>query len=401
MKVLISAYACEPGRGSEPGAGWVWARAAALDHDVWVLTRENNRGAIEAALEEEPELRMHPVYLDLPKWARWWKRGGRGVHLYYFLWQFLAYRAGKRLHAQHRFDAGHHLTFAVDWMPAGIAWVPGLPFVWGPVGGATGTPWVLWRWLGWRGVIEEAIRELTTRPLRRLFGDPTAKRADLVVAQNHDVAKRFSYVKRLVVEPNAAVDLDVEMPERNREGGPRQAVFVGRLIPWKGLRLAIAALAEPEAAGWYLDVYGEGREEEPARQLAAKLGVAGRVRFRGNRPRGEVLSAMASADVLLHLSMHDAAGWAVAEAVSLGLPVVCLDRGGPPILAGAAKIAVGAARTTPAELARGLEMTTSGRPTGRWSGRRLPQLLANWYAAAAGPAEPAQKVDPRVDEAVL
>ena len=50
MKILVSAYACEPGKGSEPGAGWLWARAAARRHEVWVLTRANNREAIEAAL---------------------------------------------------------------------------------------------------------------------------------------------------------------------------------------------------------------------------------------------------------------------------------------------------------------------------------------------------------------
>ena len=51
MRLLLSAYACEPGRGSEPGVGWNWAIAlAALGHDVWVLTRANNRDRIEQAL---------------------------------------------------------------------------------------------------------------------------------------------------------------------------------------------------------------------------------------------------------------------------------------------------------------------------------------------------------------
>ena len=48
MKVLISAYICAPHRGSEPGAGWNWSLAAAEDNEVWVLTRERNRAAIEA-----------------------------------------------------------------------------------------------------------------------------------------------------------------------------------------------------------------------------------------------------------------------------------------------------------------------------------------------------------------
>ena len=54
LRVLLSAYACEPGKGSEPGVGWNWVKQLARHEDVWVLTRSNNRGAIEQALRSEP-----------------------------------------------------------------------------------------------------------------------------------------------------------------------------------------------------------------------------------------------------------------------------------------------------------------------------------------------------------
>ena len=44
MRVLVSAFACDPTEGSEPGAGWAWARAAAVEHDVWLMTRPQNAG---------------------------------------------------------------------------------------------------------------------------------------------------------------------------------------------------------------------------------------------------------------------------------------------------------------------------------------------------------------------
>lgn len=78
---------------------------------------------------------------------------------------------------------------------------------------------------------------------------------------------------------------------------------------------------------------GSGRGSEPRGGIEIRVGVLDRVHFHGWRPRMEVVKAIAQADALLFPSLHDAAGWVVAEAVSLGTPVVCLDRGGPALLA--------------------------------------------------------------------
>ena len=87
MKVLLSAYACEPDKGSEPAVGWNWVRQVSRFHEVWVITRANNRKPIEKALAKNPLPNAHFIYFDLPHWARFWKRGQRGAHLYYYLWQ--------------------------------------------------------------------------------------------------------------------------------------------------------------------------------------------------------------------------------------------------------------------------------------------------------------------------
>src|SRR5918999_3838599 len=100
MRIVVFAYACEPNRGSEPGAGWNLARALAGFGDTWVITRSNNAPVIERAIQSIPERdRLHFVYVDLPSWARFWKRGRHGIHLYYLLWQFAALRKARRLHA--------------------------------------------------------------------------------------------------------------------------------------------------------------------------------------------------------------------------------------------------------------------------------------------------------------
>ena len=103
MKLLLSAYACEPGLGSEPGVGWNSVLQAARFHEVWVLTREVNRKGIEQANAAAQPARVHFVYIDLPSGLRFWKKGRRGLYLYYYLWQILAYRRAARLPPGNRF----------------------------------------------------------------------------------------------------------------------------------------------------------------------------------------------------------------------------------------------------------------------------------------------------------
>ncbi|MFI6424074.1 glycosyltransferase family 4 protein [Promicromonospora sp. NPDC050880] len=392
-RVLVSAYACGPGDEPEAAAGWAFARAAARTHRVHVVTRRRFEPALTAALAAEPELAgtLTVEYLDLSDRVLALKRRGWDVYWYYVLWQRALARRAAALHAAEPFDLGHHVTFANDWLPCGLTRVPGLPVVWGPVGGASTVPLRLVRRLGVRGTATELLRGLLTAPLRALWGDAAARRAAVVVAQNADVAHRFRRARRVVVEANAALDDD--LPARARpagtghagtSAGPRRAVFVGRLLAWKGGRLAVEALAR--TTGWELHVYGTGYERAALGRLARRRGVQDRVVFHGHRPRAEVLEAIADSDAMLFPSMHDQAGWVAAEASALGRPVVCLPLGGVPLLAGPNARTADLAGDVVGSLAARLEEVAErpGTPSDRWSRARLPGVVGDLYRTALG-----------------
>jgi glycosyltransferase involved in cell wall biosynthesis len=388
MRVLVSAYACEPGSGSEPGVGWTWARAAAVaGHEVWLVTRANNRSQIERALAREPSLSLVPYYFDLPRWWTRWKRGSRGARVYYVLWQWTIRRRLIALHRDTGFDIAHHLTFAVDWLPASALHLAGVPSVWGPVGGAGSVPPALYRYLGVRGTVLELAREILVRPLRRLFGDRAARSASLVLCQNAEVAERFASVaSATLIEPNVALPADCQRsPERRgaEDGSPRVATFVGRLIPWKGLHLAISALAKLDQ-DWRLEVIGDGPDRKRCHRLARRLGIADRVEFVGQIPRNHVLERLSASDVALMPSMHDAAGWAVAEAGLAGTPAVSLALGGPAIIgrtAGGRTVPAGP--RLPERLAQAVtEATTAEMAPSPWTQERLPDVLDRIYRTA-------------------
>src|SRR5215211_1721476 len=111
LKVLMSAYACEPGKGSEPEVGWQWALQIARFHDVTVLTRRNNRAGIELAVEELRGSRPIPqfIYHDHEPWVLALKQRFRATRLYYVLWQKSAWKIIQQLHKIHRYDLMHHV----------------------------------------------------------------------------------------------------------------------------------------------------------------------------------------------------------------------------------------------------------------------------------------------------
>ncbi len=215
------------------------------------------------------------------------KRGLAGVYWYYALWQRQLARKARALHAEHHFDLAHHVTFASDWLPCGLRFGPKIPLIWGPVGGATHFPRAMARWVGLRGYLSEAFRDLSTGIMRRIWSDPMARRSNLVVCQNPDVARRFEHLAPVLVEPNAAFREEPAsfVPGSSRD--PKRAVFVGRLVGWKGVRLALTCLADPRLADWTLDFYGEGDERGWLEAEIARLGPDQRVQGRSAPVDGE------------------------------------------------------------------------------------------------------------------
>jgi len=336
MRVLLSAYACEPDAGSEPGVGWNWVEQIARFHEVWVLTRENNRAGIERALQRRPQPNVHWVYLDLPAWAKFWKRGQRGIHAYYYLWQVAAYLRGRRLNREVGFDIVHHVTFVNYWIPSFLPLLPP-PFIWGPVGGGESAPAAFLRTLSTRGRRYEYARTLA-----RAFGEHdvfvrrAARRAAAVLATTAETAERIRNLGARNVQIVSQVALTTDDFARlgrlpPRTGGPFRAVSVGRLIDWKGFHLALDAFAVlrervPASEYW---IIGDGPDRGHVEHAVATLGLESVVMFKGWLPRDELLGRLAECDVLIHPSLHDSGGWVCAEAMAARRPVVCFALGGP------------------------------------------------------------------------
>jgi glycosyltransferase involved in cell wall biosynthesis len=339
MRILAFAYACEPGRGSEPGAGWAWSRMLARLGETWVITRREYQAAIEHALQSVAERdNLNFVYVDLPETFRSWQRGLRGLRVYYFLWQIAALREARRLQRSTSFDIVWHLTWANAWLGS-LAPLAGRPFIYGPVGGCVDPPWRLLPQLGWSGAAYEIARVIARGTARYL--NPLARlswsQADLILAQNAETRDWFprAHRRKARLFPNAVIREElIGAAPPPVPSGPPNAVYAGRLEPWKGVFLCLHVLAL--LPGWRLVICGSGNDEPRLRRLARRLGVEDRVEWLGWLSQEEVLRQVGGADVFLFPCLREEAGAVVAEARAVGLPIVCLARGGPPLLAGPA-----------------------------------------------------------------
>ncbi len=334
LRILVSAYACEPDRGSEPGVGWNWVRQIARHHDVCVLTRANNRAAIET---HPPVPHAQFVYFDLPRWARFWKRRKRGVYLYYYLWQIGAYLQARKLHRAAGFDIAHHVTFVTYWMPSFLALLP-IPFVWGPVGGGETTPRRFRKFFSLRGRCFERLRS-SAQAMGRMdpFVRLTARKAALAFASTGETAEQMAGLGCRRVRVLSAMGMPADemdtlgLTPQPPAGEPFRFVSIGELLHWKGGELGLRAFARfsvhfPDAEYWFI---GEGVERARLEELSQQLGMCSRVRFWGKLPRSSALAKLAECHALVHPSLHDSGGCVCSEALAAGRPVVCLDLGGP------------------------------------------------------------------------
>lgn len=335
MRVLASAYACDPHRGSEPGVGWKWSlEIARRGHQVWVITRRKNAALIEQEVERLGSVHIKVIPYDLPTWARFWKRGARGVQIYYALWQIGAFFCARSWHRRIQFDLVHHLTFGVFRTP-GWMWCLGVPFVLGPVGGAEFTPRPLTKGFRSSAKLIEFLRKAANYIA---LLDPSLwgalSRARWVYTCTHET-RRFlprRFHSKIDIEPIIGADSPQSIgPAPAYEPGCLELLFVGRLIHWKGLDFALKAVARARERhpGIKLTILGKGREQEHLQGLAGALDIESALTWVNWIEEEDLNALYARSHAVVFPSLHESGGLVVFEALQRAVPVLCLKIGGP------------------------------------------------------------------------
>ncbi len=331
MRILIVGRSFGPGRGSEPGFTWNWAKHWSSAHDVWVIAHPEFREEVEEELRRRPRPNLRVVWLELPRRLDIWQLSGRrwGIALHYLIWQELAFRRARLLHANTDFDLVHHVSLGTISAPPKL-WRLGIPFVWGPVGGGQVSPSAFARYF--RG---ERFREiLRTARLRLLPLSPALRKAarrSLILATNSETIAILRKAGASAVHPLLDGALPTEsIPEVPTLREARDGItllWAGAFVPRKGLPLALEALRRTDSSVRLL-VAGAGRKRAEWEQLAASLGVSSRVEFLGLLSARELQRRLHEADGFVFTSIRDSFGTVILEAMAHALPVIALNHQG-------------------------------------------------------------------------
>lgn len=334
-RILLSAYACEPGRGSEPGVGWSWAiELARLGHHVSVVTRTANRWAIERDNHRDSrDVRF--IYYELPDWLLNWRKLPGGKALYYVLWQFFVVRHLRRLFPILPFDLVHHVTYVSARYPSFMGSL-GIPFWFGPVSGGESVPLQLRAgfpagqrrreqlralsnflvrldpWM--RRTFRQADRILVTKDTLALV--PERWRHRCMVRLAIGLSDRYGHIGRLTGSPGAP--------------GLR-LIYVGRLLEWKGVDIALHVISKVRQShpDIHFTIIGDGPAKPRLVKLCQDLDLEHIVRWVPWLPQSELAGHYRTADLLFFPSLRDSGGMVVLEALANGLPVLCTTLGGP------------------------------------------------------------------------
>ena len=336
LKVLVSAIAFNPNKGSEYSIGWDYVNAIAARHKVWVVTRSGEREDVERYLIQHPGAMTNVTVRYAPLKDRAFKFPFCEIVYYLIMqhWQRRAYRLAQSLDAEIDFDLVHQLT-GTGFREPGHMWKLGKPFVWGPIGGLQFFPLRLLNAVPFRSRVFFVLKNLSTFWSMHVSPRPrrAAAAAQAILAGSSNVADGVRTLWRRTATVSCEVsapDLEPSAPTRRKPEEPLRIVWSGTCEPRKALNMVLLALEQLKQSpfDWRLVVIGDGPLWDSWKKLAGKLGLAERCGFLGRVPRAEALSVMATGHCFVQPSLYDATSTVVAEALAHGLPVICLDHFG-------------------------------------------------------------------------
>ena len=334
LKILINAYACSPGMGSEPGMAWNWVSNLAKFCELYIITEGEFRDKIEEVvptLEQGKNMHFYynPVSEEIRKMC--WNQGDWRFYKYYKEWQWKTYFLAKDICSKEKIDVLHQLNM-IGFREPGYLWKlskeNGVPFVWGPVDAKDKFPVAYLDGASIKTKLFMRLKNFLTgiqlRYSERVL--KAARQASVVFSASsnsqHSFKKYIRIDSPLLNETGCYVQ---EYPVTDKSQKETfDVLWVGKMDFRKQLALALQTMASIGNNKFRLHIVGGGNSAF-YQQMAEGLGIADQCVWHGAVSHDEVQKLMQASDVFFFTSVAEGTPHVVLEAIGNNLPVVCFD----------------------------------------------------------------------------
>ena len=251
LKILVSAYACAPNKGSEPGMGWNFVTGLAKFHELHVIVEKRKwEQPINDFIENNPELNdsVRFYFIDKKRNKPLRKIWPPSYYWFYKKWQKEAYKLAEQLDLKENFDLIHQLNM-VGYREPGYLWKIKKPFVWGPIGGLENSPWRFLPSIGFKGFIFHTGRNILNLLQRSFLSRPkkaSKREMTALISATPNTSKLTKSIwgkdSHVICEVGFKNIQKIEFNKR-KKGEPLKIVWSGLHIPRKNLPLLLKSLA--------------------------------------------------------------------------------------------------------------------------------------------------------------
>jgi glycosyltransferase involved in cell wall biosynthesis len=332
--VLISAYTCCPETGSEPGNGWNWIMGYINNgFCVHCITSSRYKNKIEPYIKKHEIRKLFFYYTDNKFTLSFSKIPSIGLYIHYYTWLLAARKIIKKIQVSINFHHAHHVTYSSIKFGTPL-YKLNYKSILGPLGGGELPHDSLKKYLG-KYYYGAYFKNKMSDFLENI--NPSVKwsvnDAEIILTSNHVAEKIIGKYtdKKTVKMFDAGVSEYFEKPfiKRKIANNTINILWVGRILPRKGLNLAIDAIAKlPEGFDFHFNIAGHGMLKKNAIEQVKNYGIDSKITFHESMPHNELEKLFSESHIFLFPSLIDSCPMQVFEAFAFGLPVITLNHQG-------------------------------------------------------------------------
>lgn len=334
MKILYIAYASSPYGGSEEAVGWnlPLVMSQNQNNEVHLITKIEQKEAIEDYSSKHPELRLHVYYCDIPAFYKKMYKG----YLYpgrHGTWLKRVTPMVRKLDRRYHFDVIHQIAPVEFRSLIGLDGTDAVK-VSGPQGGAEYAPKPLERYL--RPVsLFEAVRRCSNW---FIIHKPSFRKAyysfDAHLFANEESKQYFIdhgiNAQDDIVKTEVGCWSDAWQEHQREDHDVPHILYVGRYIPRKGVGLLLDACTLLKQQGftkYELRMCGWGHLEQKLRAEVSRRGL-NNVTVLSKIPYTKMSEQYAWADFFVMPSVRETTGSVLAESMQNGLGLIAFNQAG-------------------------------------------------------------------------